>query len=36
MEPVTQYTVRDHVAYVTLDRPQAMNALNPELRWSLS
>jgi enoyl-CoA hydratase/carnithine racemase len=33
---VSEYEVRDHVAYVTLNRPEAMNALNPELRWELS
>ena len=33
---VSEFLVRDHVAYVTLNRPEAMNALNPELRWSLS
>lgn len=25
-----------HVAWITLDRPEAMNALNPQLRWELS
>lgn len=33
---VSEFLVRGHVAYVTLNRPEAMNALNPELRWSLS
>ena len=33
---VTQFEVRDHVATITLDRPDAMNALNPELRHELS
>ena len=33
---ITEFEVRDHVAYVTLNRPEAMNALNPELRWALS
>jgi enoyl-CoA hydratase/carnithine racemase len=33
---VSHYEVRGHVAYITLDRPAAMNALNPELRWELS
>lgn len=34
--PVTQFHIDGHVAYITLNRPQAMNALNPELRWQLS
>ncbi|MCB1739792.1 MAG: enoyl-CoA hydratase/isomerase family protein [Gammaproteobacteria bacterium] len=33
---VSLFEVRDHVAWITLNRPAAMNALNPELRWSLS
>jgi enoyl-CoA hydratase/carnithine racemase len=33
---VTQFEVRDHVAYLTMDRPEAMNSLNPELRWAMS
>ncbi len=33
---VTQFEVQGHVAYITLNRPEAMNALNPELRWALS
>ena len=33
---VTLFEVRDHVAYATLNRPEAMNSLNPELRWNLS
>ena len=36
MTDVTNFEVRDRVAYITLNRPQAMNALNPELRWALS
>ncbi|MGI9325167.1 MAG: enoyl-CoA hydratase-related protein [Pseudomonadales bacterium] len=36
MAEVTQFQVRDHVAYITLNRPTALNALNPELRWALS
>ena len=32
----TLFDVRDHVAWITLNRPEAMNALNPELRWQLS
>jgi len=30
------FEVRDHVARITLNRPEAMNSLNPELRWELS
>ena len=33
---VTLFEVRDHVATITLNRPEAMNSLNPELRWNLS
>jgi len=33
---LSQCDVRGHVAYITLDRPDAMNALNPQLRWELS
>lgn len=33
---VTTFEVEDHVATITLNRPDAMNALNPDLRWSLS
>lgn len=32
----TLFEVREHVAYITLNRPEAMNALNPDLRWQLS
>lgn len=32
----TLFEVKEHVAYITLNRPEAMNALNPELRWELS
>ena len=34
--PVTEFHVDNHVAYITMNRPEAMNALNPELRWALS
>ncbi len=33
---VTRFEVRDRVAWITLDRPQAMNSLNPDLRLALS
>ena len=33
---VTDFSVRGHVAHITLNRPNAMNALNPELRHALS
>ena len=33
---VTQFEVDDHVAHIMLNRPEAMNALNPDLRWELS
>ncbi len=36
MTDVTEFEVRDRVAYITLNRPKAMNALNPDLRWALS
>jgi len=32
----TLWEVRGHVATITLNRPQAMNSLNPQLRWELS
>ncbi len=31
MEPALTYEKRGHVAYVTLDRPEVRNAMNPEL-----
>ena len=36
MASITEFAVRDHVAYITLNRPEALNSLNPELRWTLS
>lgn len=33
---VSALEVRDRVAWITLDRPESMNALNPQLRWELS
>lgn len=33
---ITEFTVENHVARITLNRPDAMNALNPELRFALS
>ncbi len=35
-QTVTIFEVRDHVAWITLNRPAAMNSMNPELRWELS
>ena len=32
----TRFEVNDKVAWITLNRPEAMNSLNPELRWQLS
>lgn len=34
--PITKFSVANHVANITLNRPEAMNALNPELRFALS
>lgn len=36
MNEVTLFEVRDRVAWITLNRPEAMNSLNPQLRWALS
>jgi enoyl-CoA hydratase/carnithine racemase len=36
MSAVTQFSVTGNVAQITLNRPEAMNSLNPELRFALS
>ena len=33
---ITEFEIDGHVAHITLNRPEAMNALNPELRHALS
>lgn len=33
---VSNFQVDGHVAWITLNRPEAMNSLNPQLRWELS
>ncbi|HJN52892.1 MAG: enoyl-CoA hydratase-related protein [Pseudomonadales bacterium] len=33
---VTLFEVQDRVVWITLNRPEAMNSLNPQLRWELS
>ena len=33
---VVTLDVDDHVARITLNRPEAMNSMNPEVRWALS
>ena len=33
---VSTFEIKGHVAYITLNRPEAMNALNPQLRFELS
>jgi enoyl-CoA hydratase/carnithine racemase len=33
---LSKFEVDGHVARITLNRPEAMNSLNPELRWELS
>lgn len=35
-QTVSTFEVDGHVARITLNRPAAMNSLNPELRWELS
>ena len=35
-QTVTTFKVEGHVARITLNRPEAMNSMNPELRWELS
>ena len=35
-QTVTTFEVRDHVARISLNRPEAMNSMNPDLRWELS
>ncbi len=32
----TLFEVDNHCAWITMNRPEAMNSLNPELRWQLS
>ena len=32
----TRFEINDKVAWITLNRPEAMNSLNPDLRWQLS
>jgi enoyl-CoA hydratase/carnithine racemase len=32
----TVFEIKDKVAWITLNRPKALNSLNPELRWQLS
>ena len=32
----TIFEIKEHVAYIKLNRPKSMNALNPELRYALS
>ena len=36
MQDPTEFEVDGHVARITLNRPEAMNSQNPELRYSLS
>ena len=32
-QTVSTFEVKDHIARITLNRPEAMNSMNPELRW---
>ena len=32
----TTFEIKDHVAYIKLNRTESMNALNPELKYALS
>jgi crotonobetainyl-CoA hydratase/dehydration protein DpgD len=32
----TTFEIKNHCAWITLNRPEALNSLNPELRWQLS
>ncbi len=33
---VTLFEIRDHVAWITLNRPASLNAINTRMRWELS
>ena len=33
---VSQFELEGHVARITLERPESLNSLNPDLRWELS
>ena len=33
---VTDFEVREHVAWITMNRPEVMNAMNAQLRYELS
>ena len=35
-QTVKTFEIRDHVARISLNRPEAMNSMNPDLRWELS
>ena len=35
-QTVSIFEIENNVARITLNRPAAMNALNPDLRWELS
>ena len=36
MSTTTLFEVRDRCAWITLNRPESLNALTPELRWEIS